>query len=90
MTEPDAGSDATNIQTRARLEGDHYVLDGKKAFITNAPIADLFTVIARTGPGIAGAAGLSAFLDRARYARTHDRRAYRKWVRRALPYPRCS
>lgn len=62
LTEPDAGSDATNIQTTARREGDGYVLNGIKRFITNAPIADVFTVIARTDEGTRGSAGLTAFI----------------------------
>ncbi|HEX7907458.1 MAG TPA: acyl-CoA dehydrogenase family protein [Paraburkholderia sp.] len=62
LTEPDAGSDATALRTTARREGDHYVLDGRKCFITNAPIADLFTVMARTDPATPGAGGISAFL----------------------------
>jgi acyl-CoA dehydrogenase len=62
LTEPEAGSEATNVQTTARRDGDHYVLNGTKRFITNAPLADLFTVIARTEEGTRGSAGLSAFL----------------------------
>lgn len=62
LTEPDAGSEATNIQTTARREGDHYVLDGLKRYITNAPVADVFTVIARTAEGTRGNKGLTAFL----------------------------
>lgn len=62
LTEPDAGSQATNVKTRARLEGDHYMLDGHKCYITNAPIADVFTVIARTESATKGSKGLSAFL----------------------------
>ncbi|KPQ07091.1 MAG: acyl-CoA dehydrogenase [Rhodobacteraceae bacterium HLUCCA12] len=62
LTEPDAGSDATAVKTSARREGDDYVLDGMKCYITNAPIADLFTVIARTDPDQPGARGLSAFV----------------------------
>jgi acyl-CoA dehydrogenase len=62
LTEPDAGSDATALRTTARRDGDHYVLDGSKCFITNAPIADLFTVMARTDPSTPGASGISAFL----------------------------
>ncbi|MEQ8897718.1 MAG: acyl-CoA dehydrogenase family protein [Roseovarius sp.] len=62
LTEPEAGSEATNVQTTARRDGDSYVLDGRKAFITNAPIADLFTVIARTDNESTGSRGLSAFL----------------------------
>lgn len=62
LTEPDSGSDAASLRTRARLEGDHYVLDGTKRYITNAPHASLFTVMARTDPAISGAAGISAFI----------------------------
>ena len=62
LTEPEAGSEATNIRTTARREGDVYVLDGAKRYITNAPLADVFTVVARTGNGTRGSAGLSAFL----------------------------
>jgi acyl-CoA dehydrogenase len=62
LTEPDAGSDATNIRTTARRDGGDYILDGEKRFITNAPLADVFTVIARTEEGVRGSAGLSAFI----------------------------
>jgi acyl-CoA dehydrogenase len=62
LTEADAGSDATALRTTARRDGDHYILDGSKCFITNAPIADLFTVMARTDPDTPGAGGISAFL----------------------------
>lgn len=63
LTEPEAGSDATALKTVAVREGDHYVITGTKCYITNAPIADLFTVFARTGPeGSKGANGISAFL----------------------------
>ncbi|WP_028956945.1 acyl-CoA dehydrogenase family protein [Sulfitobacter sp. 20_GPM-1509m] len=62
LTEPDAGSEATNIGTTARRVGDHYVLNGMKRYITNAPIADLFTVLARTDPDSTGARGITAFL----------------------------
>ena len=51
ITEPDAGSDAGAITTRARRDGDHYVLDGSKTFISNATIASLFVVFARTSDG---------------------------------------
>ncbi|MDP3759685.1 MAG: acyl-CoA dehydrogenase family protein [Ramlibacter sp.] len=61
MTEPGAGSDAASIQTQARKEGDGFVLDGQKVFITNAEIADCFTVIARTNDRDRRG-GLSAFL----------------------------
>lgn len=62
LTEPNAGSDATAVETTARREGNEYILDGMKCYITNAPIADLFTVIARTDPAQPGARGLSAFV----------------------------
>jgi acyl-CoA dehydrogenase len=64
VTEPEAGSDVGAIQTRARRDGDHYVLDGIKTFISNAPFADTITVIARTaeGPEAKGRSALSAFV----------------------------
>ena len=62
LTEPDAGSDAGSVRTTARLEGDHYIVNGTKRYITNAPSAQLFTVFARTDPDQAGAKGVSAFL----------------------------
>ena len=48
LTEPDAGSDALSLRTSARRDGDDYILNGTKRYITNAPIAGLFTVMART------------------------------------------
>ena len=62
LTEPEAGSEASNVKTTARLAGDHYILNGQKCYITNAPIADVFTVVARTEAGSKGSAGLSAFI----------------------------
>lgn len=61
LTEPDVGSDAGSVHTTARRDGEHYVLNGTKRFITNAPIAGLFTVMARTDPEQKGARGVSAF-----------------------------
>ena len=60
LTEPDVGSDAASIKTRAELVGDHYVLNGTKRYITNAPRAGAFTLMARTGGP--GASGISAFI----------------------------
>jgi acyl-CoA dehydrogenase len=60
LTEPGAGSDAASLVTSARREGDEYVINGTKRFITNAPEAGVFTVMARTGGP--GAAGVSAFI----------------------------
>jgi len=61
LTEPDAGSDAASVKTTAQREGDAYVLNGTKRFITNAPHAGLFTVMARTDMARKGASGVSAF-----------------------------
>jgi len=62
LTEPGAGSDAGAITTRARRDGGDYVLNGQKCYITNAPEADLFVVMARTGAADTGSSGISAFL----------------------------
>ena len=62
LTEPEAGSDSAAVQTRATRDGDHYVLNGAKRYITNANKADLFTVMARTDPAKPGGGGVSAFL----------------------------
>jgi acyl-CoA dehydrogenase len=62
LTEPDAGSDAAALSTRAARDGDHYVINGTKRFTTNSPHAGIFTVFARTAPKQAGVAGISAFL----------------------------
>lgn len=62
LTEPDAGSEGSNIQTTARRDGEDYILNGRKIYITNAPIAGLFTVLARTDPDSRGAKGISAFI----------------------------
>ena len=62
LTEPDSGSDAAALKTSAVKDGDFYILNGTKRFITNAPRAQTFTVMARTNPEIKGAAGISAFL----------------------------
>lgn len=62
LTEPNAGSDAASLQTTAIRDGDYYVLNGTKRFITNAPEAGIFTVMARTDPSKKGADGVSAFI----------------------------
>jgi alkylation response protein AidB-like acyl-CoA dehydrogenase len=61
MTEPGSGSDALHMRTRAERRGDHYVLNGAKQFITNAPVADVLLVYAAVEGG-SGLAALSAFL----------------------------
>ncbi|MEQ3651013.1 acyl-CoA dehydrogenase family protein [Hyphomonas sp.] len=62
LTEPEAGSDAGSLTTKAIRDGDHYVLNGTKRYITNANKADLFTVMARTDPDTPGPKGVSAFV----------------------------
>ncbi|MBO0334067.1 acyl-CoA dehydrogenase family protein [Sneathiella sp. CAU 1612] len=62
LTEPEAGSDAASLRTVAVRDGDDYVLNGTKRFITNALRAGMLTVMARTDPSKKGAAGISAFL----------------------------
>jgi acyl-CoA dehydrogenase len=62
LTEPDAGSDAASLSTSAIRDGDIYILNGTKRYITNAPEAGIFTVMARTNPTIKGSGGISAFL----------------------------
>lgn len=61
LSEPGAGSDATNLATRAEKKGDKWILNGTKHFITNAPVADVFTVFATTDRE-KGAKGITAFL----------------------------
>jgi acyl-CoA dehydrogenase len=61
MTEPEAGSDAASLTTRAERRGDEYVLNGRKSLISNAGIADVYTVFASTDPA-AGSRGISCFL----------------------------
>ncbi len=62
LTEPEAGSDAGSVRTKAVRDGDEYILTGTKRFITNANTADLFTVMARTDQDTPGAKGVSAFI----------------------------
>jgi len=61
MTEPDAGSDFASIQTRADKDGDTYVINGRKTFITNGPVADFVTLAAKTAPS-GGRRGISLFI----------------------------
>lgn len=62
LTEPEAGSDAASLRTTAVRDGDHYVVNGTKRYITNAPHAGIFTLMARTNPEDKGAGGVSAFI----------------------------
>ncbi len=61
ITEPEAGSDALSMRTRAEKKGDVYILNGSKMFITNGPLADVVIVYAKTDPA-AGARGITAFI----------------------------
>jgi alkylation response protein AidB-like acyl-CoA dehydrogenase len=60
LTEPGAGSDAANLSTRARRDGEHYILDGTKAFISGGGVSDIYVVMARTGEG--GPRGISCIV----------------------------
>jgi alkylation response protein AidB-like acyl-CoA dehydrogenase len=60
LTEPGSGSDAASLTTRARRDGDHYVLDGTKAFISGGGVSDIYVVMARTGEG--GPRGISTII----------------------------
>jgi alkylation response protein AidB-like acyl-CoA dehydrogenase len=62
LTEPESGSDAGSLRTAARREGDHYVIDGAKQFITNGGVADACILFARTDPKSTDARGVSAFI----------------------------
>jgi alkylation response protein AidB-like acyl-CoA dehydrogenase len=60
LTEPGSGSDAASLTTRARRDGDHYVLDGTKAFISGGGVSDIYVVMVRTGEG--GPSGISTII----------------------------
>ncbi len=62
LTEPNAGSDAAAIRTRAVRDGSNYVISGSKIYITNGPIASTFSVMAMTDPGLGARGGATAFI----------------------------
>ena len=62
LTEPEAGSDAASLRTTAVRDGDHYIINGTKRYITNAKVAHTFNVMARTDPDNKGARGISSFI----------------------------
>lgn len=87
LTEPDAGSDAANLKTSARRDGDDYVLKGSKMFISGAGSTDMLVVMARTGA--AGAKGISAFavpadLPGIRYGKKEDKMGWNSQPTRAI------
>ena len=85
LTEPEAGSDATAQQAVAVRDGDGWRISGRKCFITNAPIAGLFTVFARTDPQARGAAGITAFLVERGTPGLSTPEAYRKMGQHGSP-----
>jgi isovaleryl-CoA dehydrogenase len=84
MTEPDTGSDVVSMRTRATRQGDHYVLNGTKILITNAPIGDVFIVYAKTAPD-QGSAGISAFVVERTFPGFHRGKAFEKMGWRGSP-----
>ena len=62
LTEPNAGSDALSLETSAIKDGDDYIINGTKKYITNAPYADVFLVMAKTNPNSEGSEAISSFL----------------------------
>lgn len=89
LTEPDAGSDAAHLRTRARRDGEQYVLDGSKCFISGAGSTQVLIVMARTGED--GAKGISCFLVPAdaegiRYGRNEDKMGWRAQPTRTIAF----
>ncbi|TAL84593.1 MAG: acyl-CoA dehydrogenase [Candidimonas sp.] len=85
LTEAQAGSDATAQMATAVKDGAHYVITGSKCYITNAPIADLFTVFARTDESVVGSAGITAFLVERGTPGLYTPMAYRKMGQHGSP-----
>ncbi|MCX6639191.1 MAG: acyl-CoA dehydrogenase family protein [bacterium] len=93
LTEPGAGSDASNMKTTAVLDGDYYILNGVKHFITNAGVAKLYTVIASTDPS-KGIMGTSAFVVEEgmpgfSYGKEEDKMGIRASMTRELIFQDC-
>ena len=86
LTEPEAGSDAASLRTRAVRDGDDYVVNGSKRFITNAPQAGIFALVARTHPEDKGAGGVSAFIVEAGTPGISIGKKDKRWAS-AVPIP---
>jgi hypothetical protein len=85
LSEPDTGSDVLSLQTTARRDADHYLLRGTKWFISNAPVADVFLTLARTGGGGSAQDQLSAFLVSADLPGVRKTREFSKLGMRTCP-----
>lgn len=84
ITEPEAGSDAVGLQMRAVRDGDDYVLNGTKMFITNGPLADTLIVYAKTDPSANGR-GITAFIVESEFPGFSVSRKLEKWGHKASP-----
>jgi len=84
LTEPEYGSDAVSLKTRARKVGDEYILNGTKTFISNAPIADIALIYATLDPSL-GAKGLCTFIVERDFPGYHVGRAFSKMGLRSSP-----
>lgn len=85
LTEPDSGSDAASLRTTAIKDGNDYILNGTKRFITNAPNAGVFTVMARTDPENKRAGGITAFLVEADIPGMSLGKPYKKMGQQGAP-----
>jgi len=93
LTEPEAGSDVSNIQTKAVSEGDNYILNGAKQWITNGGEADIYTIFATTDPS-RGARGISVFIvekgmDGFEFGKKEDKLGIRASATRELIFTDC-
>ncbi|MBE9547629.1 MAG: acyl-CoA dehydrogenase family protein [Proteobacteria bacterium] len=84
ITEPNAGSDAMSLATKAEKKGDKYIINGSKIFITNGPVADIFTFYAKTDPE-KGPHGISAFWFNMKDAKGLTVEKIKKWGHRTSP-----
>ncbi|BDH55747.1 hypothetical protein MTP03_06860 [Tsukamurella sp. PLM1] len=83
LTEPGAGSNPAGLRTKAVRDGEDWVIDGEKCFITNAKLADLFVTFARTRPADGNGPGIAVFLVPAGTPASRSRTTTRRWASRA-------